>query len=509
MPRFKMVDLSPRLLPVDLRAQILPGSFEHALCQLIDHEFDLGELEARFRNDEHGAPAYAPAVLLKIVLLAYSRGIVSSRTMQRACRDNVLFIAVSGDAQPDHSTLAAFVSGMGEALAKLFAQVLVVCDRQGLIGRELFAIDGVKLPSNASKAKSGTREEFEQEAAKMERAVEKMIARQRALDAAGQATEAAEAQREARQIERLQKEAAKIRQWLTANPEDRRGPSGTLRKSNRTDNESAKMATSKGVIQGYTGVATVDAKHQIVIDAQAHGSGSEQELLLPVLDELRPMMSQNTAVVADAGYHSEQNLKAVCERGIQAWITDAEMRARDERFADQAKHKAKGDCLHDKGPKPGKIQRFGPADFRLAEDRSHCTCPAGKRLYANGSNCTTGGYANLRFRGAERDCLSCALRARCLRTPETTKTRQVAFFLGRRAGHETHTDRMEARIDSPTGRHMIGRRFATVEPVFGNLRHNKALHRFTLRGQSKVDGQWKLYCMVHNIEKLAHNGYAQ
>ncbi|EGK72897.1 hypothetical protein METUNv1_00726 [Methyloversatilis universalis FAM5] len=55
---------------------------------------------------------------------------------------------------------------------------------------------------------------------------------------------------------------------------------------------------------------------------------------------------------------------------------------------------------------------------------------------------------------------------------------------------------------------MIAARFATVEPVFGNLRHNKRLTRFTLRGRTKVDGQWKLYCLVHNIEKLGHHGYA-
>ncbi|MDA7089219.1 transposase [Pseudomonas sp. SA3-5] len=64
--------------------------------------------------------------------------------------------------------------------------------------------------------------------------------------------------------------------------------------------------------------------------------------------------------------------------------------------------------------------------------------------------------------------------------------------------------RMRRRIDSPQGREMITRRFATVEPVFGNLRHNKRLDRFSLRGRERVDGQWKLYCVTHNIEKLAH-----
>jgi len=67
---------------------------------------------------------------------------------------------------------------------------------------------------------------------------------------------------------------------------------------------------------------------------------------------------------------------------------------------------------------------------------------------------------------------------------------------------------MKAKIDTDQGRQMITRRFATVEPVFGNIRHNKRLNRFSLRGQRKVDGQWKLYCLVHNIEKLAKAGYA-
>ena len=68
---------------------------------------------------------------------------------------------------------------------------------------------------------------------------------------------------------------------------------------------------------------------------------------------------------------------------------------------------------------------------------------------------------------------------------------------------------MRKRIDSPQGRALYGRRIATVEPVFGNLRYNKGLDRFTLRGKAKVDTQWKLYRLVHNIEKLAHSGYAQ
>src|SRR5215475_6979248 len=120
MARDKPIDMSPQLMPVDFSRQILPGSCEHALCYLIDHEIDLSEFAHRCRNDEGGAPAYAPALLLKIVLLAYSRGLVSSRAMESACRHNVLFMAVCGGATPHFTTLAAFVSEGGEALAHLF-----------------------------------------------------------------------------------------------------------------------------------------------------------------------------------------------------------------------------------------------------------------------------------------------------------------------------------------------------------------------------------------------------
>jgi hypothetical protein len=144
----------------------------------------------------------------------------------------------------------------------------------------------------------------------------------------------------------------------------------------------------------------------------------------------------------------------------------------------------------------------------VAEDLSHCLCPAGRRLYRSGANCNIGGQKAVKFKGAKRDCIDCTLRAQCLRHPERTPTRSVTVFLGRHAeAPETASERMKRCIDSPQGRDMISRRFATVEPVFGNIRHNKGLDRFTLRGRTKVEGQWKLYCLVHNIEKLAHHGY--
>ena len=99
----------------------------------------------------------------------------------------------------------------------------------------------------------------------------------------------ASAKHEAKQLAHLQRGVKQLRDWLGHNPEDRKGVKEGIRLSNRTDNESAKMATGKGVIQGYTGVAAVDCHHQIIVEAQAHGTGSEQELLMPVVNATAPL----------------------------------------------------------------------------------------------------------------------------------------------------------------------------------------------------------------------------
>ena len=512
MARYKHIDTGPRFLAVDLQRQLLPGTFEYAMNHLIDSELDLSSFDVRFKNDVTGAASYPPAMLLKVILFAYSMGIVSSRSIERACREHVTFIALSGDSQPHFTTIAGFVSTLGDDIARLFTQILFICDKQGLIGREMFAIDGVKLPSNASKAKSGTRADFERQAAKLESAAKVMLERHREADQ--RASEPDLRAKETQRIARLRNDAAKMRQWLADNKTDRKGSKGAVRKSNRTDNESAKMATSKGVIQGYTGVAAVDAKHQIIVEAQAHGTGSEQELLIPVVKAIQAMrineelITGSSLITADAGYHSEDNLKQLAELEVEALIADTNMRGRDERFADQGKYKALPDPIHDKGGRPKQAARYRPQDFDYDPQAGTCVCPAGKKLYGNGSGCTINGYAAVKFQGAQCDCVPCEHRDRCLLKPDKTKVRQVAFFQGKRDG-VSYADKMKARIDSPEGRIRYGRRFATVEPVFGNLRHNKQLNRFTLRGRIKVDAQWKLYCLVHNIEKLAHHGYAQ
>ena len=129
MARYKVIDTSPRFLAVDLERQLFPGSFAHAVHYLLDHDFNLTVFDAGYRNDLIWATAYPPGMLLKVILCAYVEGVVSSRGIERLCRENVVFIALSGDAAPHFTTLAAFVSGLGEEFSRLFAQLLYLCDQ--------------------------------------------------------------------------------------------------------------------------------------------------------------------------------------------------------------------------------------------------------------------------------------------------------------------------------------------------------------------------------------------
>jgi transposase len=491
---------------VVLAEQIQPGTFEFALDHLIDHELDLSALDARFCNDEVGASAYDPRVMLKIVLLAYSRGIISSRSIERACLHNIQFIAISGDAQPSYTHIAKFVRELGEQIKPLFTQVLLTCDRLGLIGRQMFAIDGVKLPANASKERSGTHAELLHRAARLEKAADKIIALHQSQDN-GDPEIDLDAKHQAR-IDELRREAQITRDFVATRAK-RTNKKGQELKTNVTDPDSAKMATSKGVIQGYAAQAAVDSTNQIIVAADVIGSGSEQAMLLPMVEQAEPMRTERTLITADAGYHSTDNLQALHQDNIPALIADNQMRRRDERFKDQDKYKRLPDPLYDKRGSAAqhKTGLYRPSDFVHEPQTNSCICPAGQRLYSNGSHCTVNGRVHHKFTGSRSSCVPCSHRQQCLRHPERTPVRQVAIFAKHQPSAHAATELMKHAIDSPQGRLLYGQRIGTVEPVFGNLRHNKKLSRFTLRGRTKVGAQWRLYCLVHNIEKLAHHGY--
>lgn len=173
---------------------------------------------------------------------------------------------------------------MSEEITSVFRDILTVFFAEGLIGKRMFAVDGRKIFSNCSKEWSGTRKELLKKAEKIEQSVRLLVKRHRQQDES--TAEAGQREKEKQAIDNLQAKAKKIRSWLEQN-EEKTGARGKPIKSNITDNDSAKMPSSHGVIQGYNGIAMVDDKHQVVVDAQAFGDGHEAKHLEEVVDSVR------------------------------------------------------------------------------------------------------------------------------------------------------------------------------------------------------------------------------
>jgi len=497
------------MIAVSLEEQLKPGTLEYAIHYLIEERIDTSYFDERFCNDETGRTAYNPKLLLKIVLFGYSRGVMTSRSLERACVKDATFIALSCGQTPDHSTIAAFISSMGfDEIVGLFTQVLLVCQEEGLLGGTHFSLDGLKLSSNASKEWSGKFEDLEKKKENLERKVKEAIREHRNADKRKGEKNDTDRDRREKRIRRLKRQAERIEEFLLEN-EPKIGTSGKEIQSNVTDNESAKMATSHGVIQGYNANALVDEKHQVIVHAEAFGTGDDSglagDMLIGAEENLHAIGWEAPAlkgreISADSGYYSAGNLGVCRDLEVDAYIPDPKFRQRDPRFADAQRHRRSVDKRKERD---GRKKYFTPADFRLDDTTGKLICPAGQELYVKNRNFEIKGHRAIAYQAPKSACGNCALRSKCLRN-EKTESRQVHVFYEHRPG--SLLDAMKKKIDSPEGRAIYGKRLKIVEPVFGNIRVNKGLDRFTLSGVVKVNIQWMLYCLVHNIEKILHFG---
>lgn len=501
MAKYKPYDPSQdAMVPISFRKQLVPGSLEFAINELVDRHMNISIFDANYKNDETGSPAYDPKILLKIVLLAYSRGIIFSRRIEQACRENVTFMAISCWTTPDHSTIAAFISSMKDEIVSLYRDILLVCEEENLLGGSHFSLDGVKLTSNASKESSGIFSDLKIKQEKLEKKVKELLESHELADKRAK-EEGTEGERRERQIKRLERQSKRIEKFLSEN-KPRLGQRKKEIQSNVTDNESAKMKTSHGTIQGYNSQALVDSKHQIIVHSEVFGNGQDFGNLIPMVDGAKENMKsiglpegyfEGKEFSADSNYHSNENLEKCEEEKLDAFIPDTHFRKRDPRFATQERHK------------PEKEEKFTRKDFSYSQEEDHYTCPNDSVLKLRARRHKLNNKFFRGYEAKEADCKECSLREKCLHN-KNSRSKNLLIYI--EDAEETLSQKMIAKIDTKEAREIYSRRLGIVEPVFGNIRTQKRLDRFTLRGKKKVNIQWMLYCMVHNIEKISNYAMA-
>jgi hypothetical protein len=279
------------------------------------------------------------------------------------------------------------------------------------------------------------------------------------------------------------------------------------------------MPTSHGVIQGYNAQAIVDDKHQIILHAEAFGNGQDHENLKPMLEGAKKNLKaigkgegylQDKQLSADSNYHNKENLTICEDEKIDAYIPDPQFRKRDVRFAEQDRFK---DGINPRKAikKPNQNSNtFTRDDFRWDAKNQCYICKNGKLLKREARAQRLRNIIYDMYRANPNDCSACPLRLQCLSTPQT-RSRYLLIPVDRPPGEKRKAglvEHMKAKIDTPEGRKIYSKRLAIVEPVFANIRARKRLDRFTLRTKTKVNVQWMLYALVHNIEKIVNYGMA-
>lgn len=433
--------------------------------------------------------------MLKIILFAYSKGVYSSRRIEQLCIENIVFKALSGNTCPDHSTISEFVSSMGEDIQNIFVDVLTVCNEMDLIGGEIFALDGHKVSSNASKEWSGKISDLDNKQNKFKKVTELLVKKHKETDS----KEEKENYKE--RIIKYKAKINKITEFIKEN-KPKEGKRIKEKQSNITDNESARIKSSHGVIQGYTGEAMTDEKNQIIIYAEAFGDSHEQEyvddMVIGTEKIMKAIRGQNNylsgkKLLADNGNFSEKNLEYLAKKKIDAYIPDNEFRKRDPRFKTAKRHAEK---------KKGEDKSYYRADkFQYNKSKDIFTCPAGNILKKRANEIKIKGrYLGKKFKAKDSDCKDCKLRNKCLKNKNAKS--KVLLILRDIPHQKNYSELMKAKIDTEEGRDIYSKRMGIVEPVFANIRFHKRLNYFTLRTKKKVNIQWNLFALVHNIDKI-------
>ena len=483
------------MLPISLQDQLVPGTLAHTISQLVDKHIDLSVFDARYNNDETGAAAIHPKILLKVILLAYAMGMISSRQIERACHENIIFIALSHGYAPDHSTIAQFISSMQKEIEGIFSNILLVCEEMNLLGGTHFSLDGVKLSANVSKEWSGTFDELKHKRDKLQEKLQRVIAEHAQADQQPEV----ELERQKKRERRFQRQVERLNQFLQEQ-QPKIGSVGKEIQSNAVDNASVKMPSSHGVIQGYNAQALTDSKHQVILAAEAFAS-QDHENLAPMLDGAKknlasigkqPTYLEGKELTADSNYHSFNSLVTCKDEKLDAYIPDIQFRKRDERFAEQERFK---DGVHGRQRSAAKSSTFNASDFMLDAAKQIYLCPQGKELRCHARNQVNRYRTYDIYHARPQDCAACPLRSRCLSKP-TASRRHLSVQVD---AESNLIDLMKAKIDSEQGKKIYARRLGIVEPIFANICVHKRMNRFTVRTKRKVDVQWRLFALVHNI----------
>jgi transposase len=349
------------MLPPSVMDWVPAGHLVHFVLNLIREDLDLREILSRYQ-EERGYPPFHPAMMVGLLLYAYSQGIYSSRRIARACQERLDFMALTAMQQPDFRTISLFRLRHLEQLKGLFGQVLKLCGKAGLVKLGHVALDGTRMRANASKNKSMSYGRMKRKEEELKQEIESWFRQAEQLDNKEDEVYGSDRRGDElpewvtdkqKRLERIRQAKAELEAEAKAAAEASPDPAKTRHEAkptgvpaeksqrNFTDADSRIMKSHDGFIQGYNCQAAVDADHQIIVAEHVTSNGSDMHQMVRLLDQIPDQLKrQAKELSADAGYCSEHNLKELVRRRIRGyvasrWKSDSRDQSKDRRPPDK------------------------------------------------------------------------------------------------------------------------------------------------------------------------------
>jgi len=431
----------PLLLPPSVSEFVPPDHLCLFVRGLARDVLDLSVIERTYSRDPRGYPPYHPAMLVALLLYAYTQGIYSSRRIAKACEERVDFMALTAMQQPDFRTISDFRKRHLAALSGLFVQVLALCRDAGIAKLGHVALDGTKVTANASKHKAMSYKRMKQVEPQLAAEVAQWLERSQQTDAAEDEKHGEdrrgdelpphalakirkleqmrasmerlerEAQEEAKRVaaERAAKEAARGKPLPGSKPKALDGEPPDKAQSNFTDPDSRIMKKGSTYEQSYNAQAAVDADSQVIVAQSLNNVQNDVDELLALVDQIEDVLdAKPREISADSNYCSEANLEGLEQRGVRGYVA------------------------------------------------------TGRKKHGTAS-------------------------------PTSGDTR----------GKGALTQQMRTRLKRGGHRSRYRLRKQVVEPVFGHIKECRGFRRFLLRGVEQVRAEWSMLCTAHNLLKLA------
>lgn len=481
-------------------ADMVPGDHISRLVAAIVDEIDVSEAEERFVGTP-GHPAYPRRMLLRLMVQAAVDGVFSSRKIAKLARENVIYIHLTGNKQPDFRTICLFRRGNGKLVEVVFRKVVLVARALGLLSLGHLAVDGTRIKASAANSNSLSKAEIDRIREIIRKGIEideeedRLYGDKRGDELPPELDTTKKIKEKIREIEKKHgriKDAGKrlVERHARGGERQKRGVETVLDMAEReilrsgqqsvslTDPESRFMQTPKGWKElAYSPQITVDLESKAILSSDVCQDSCDYWQLIPQIENAEEnigKLEEGTKFSADNGYYKGRNLWYLEERGLDGYIPDEKWAARAN-----GRDASRG--------------RYSKRQFHYSIEGDCFICPEGRVLTRTGVTINKSVGLSHYYRCA--DCGGCPLRKKCA----DGKNRMVYS-----RGFEAERKRMAVKMESERGKSVYGLRDG-IEPVFGDIKQNLGKREFVMRGLRGVRTEFSLACTAHNL-KLVWKG---